>query len=148
MINVFLQSLQWILFNCGLAIRALSNILCSTIPVPVHDLKIKVTGFEFFCVTSLQCQLLQNLSFIWIVFGMNGYKMLWKGKARHRRAALSSYRSYSVRGPSLSPLFSQKLWAAHIYPLTSPHPPATAWQNQQHNLCTQRRQISLGIHPV
>ena len=28
--------------------RALSKILCSTIPVPVHDLKIKVTDFEFF----------------------------------------------------------------------------------------------------
>ena len=28
--------------------RALSKILCSTIPIPVHDLKIKVTDFEFF----------------------------------------------------------------------------------------------------
>ena len=27
--------------------RALSKILCSTIPIPVHDLKIKVTDFEF-----------------------------------------------------------------------------------------------------
>ena len=60
--------------------RALSKILCSTIPIPVHDLKIKVTDFEFFCVKYLQCQLLQNLWFIWIVFGMNGYKMLRKGK--------------------------------------------------------------------
>ena len=41
--------------------RALSKILCSTIPVPVHDLKIKITDFEFFCVKSLQCQLLQTL---------------------------------------------------------------------------------------
>ena len=41
--------------------RALSKILCSTIPVPVHDLKIKVTDFDFFCVKSLQCQLLQTL---------------------------------------------------------------------------------------
>ena len=56
--------------------RALSKILCSTIPVPVHDLKIKVTDFEFFCVKSLQCQLLQSLWLIWIVFGMNGYKIL------------------------------------------------------------------------
>ena len=24
---------------------------------------------------------------------------------------------------------------------------ATAWQNQQNDLCTQQRQISLGIHP-
>ena len=32
--------------------RALSKILCNTIPIPVHDLKIKVTDFEFFCVKS------------------------------------------------------------------------------------------------
>ena len=56
--------------------RALSKILYSTIPIPVHDLKIKVTDFEFFCVKSLQCQLLQSLWLIWIVFGMNGYKIL------------------------------------------------------------------------
>ena len=56
--------------------RALSKILCSTIPIPVHDLKIKVTDFEFFCVESLQCQLLQSLWLIWIVFGMNRYKFL------------------------------------------------------------------------
>ena len=41
--------------------RAFSKILCSTIPIPVHDLKIKVTDFEFFGVKSLQCQLLQSL---------------------------------------------------------------------------------------
>ena len=35
--------------------RALSKILCSTIPILVDDLKIKVTDFEFFCVKSLQC---------------------------------------------------------------------------------------------
>ena len=56
--------------------RALSNILCSTIPISVHALKIKVTAFEFLCVKSLQCQLLQSLWLIWIVFGMNGYKIL------------------------------------------------------------------------
>ena len=48
---------------------ALSKILCSTIPIPVHDLKIKVTE-------SLQCQLLQSLWLIWIMFGMNGFKIL------------------------------------------------------------------------
>ena len=56
--------------------RALSKILCSTIPIPVHDLQIKVTDFDFFCVKSLQFQLLQSLWLIWIVFGMNGYKIL------------------------------------------------------------------------
>ena len=75
---------------------ALSKILCSTIPIPVHDLKIKVTDFEFFGVKSLQCQLLQSLWMIWVVFGMNGYKILKcfrKEKARLRRAALSGDRS-------------------------------------------------------
>ena len=33
--------------------RALSKILCSTIPIPVQDLKIKVTDFEFFFVLNL-----------------------------------------------------------------------------------------------
>ena len=56
--------------------RVLSKILCCSIPIPVHDLKIKVTDFEFFCVKSLQCQLLQSLWLIWIMFGMNGYKIL------------------------------------------------------------------------
>ena len=55
---------------------ALSKILCSTILIPMHDLKIKITDFEFFCVKSLQCQLLQSLWLIWIVFGVNGYKIL------------------------------------------------------------------------
>ena len=36
--------------------RALSKILCSIILIPVHDLKIKVTDFEFFCIKSIQCQ--------------------------------------------------------------------------------------------
>ena len=28
--------------------KTLSKLLCSTIPIPVHDLKIKVTDFDFF----------------------------------------------------------------------------------------------------
>ena len=44
--------------------RALSKILCSTIPIPVHDLKIKLKDFDFFCVKPLQCQLLQSL---WLI---------------------------------------------------------------------------------
>ena len=36
---------------------ALSKILCSTIPIPVHDLQIKVTDFEFFVLNlySVSC---------------------------------------------------------------------------------------------
>ena len=44
-ISVFLQSLQWILF---MTIEPSLNILRSTVPVLVHDLKIKLTDF-FFC---------------------------------------------------------------------------------------------------
>ena len=57
-------------------LRALSKILCCTIPISVHDIKVKVTDFEFFCVKSLQCQLLQSLWLIWILFAMNEYKIL------------------------------------------------------------------------
>ena len=39
----FLQSLQWILFNCGVTIEPCLKYLCSIIPIPVHDLKIKIT---------------------------------------------------------------------------------------------------------
>ena len=40
----FLQSLQWILF---MTIEPSLNILRSTVPVSVHDLKIKLTDFFF-----------------------------------------------------------------------------------------------------
>ena len=33
--------------------RALSKILCRTISIPVHDLKIKVTDFEYFFFLNL-----------------------------------------------------------------------------------------------
>ena len=62
---IFLQSLQWILF---MTIEPSLNILRSTVPIPVHDLKIKLTDFFlffffffFFFVNSLQCQFLQSL---------------------------------------------------------------------------------------
>ena len=56
--------------------KALSKILSSTILNPVHDLKIKITDFEFSCVKFIKYQLLQSLWLIWIVFGMNGHKIL------------------------------------------------------------------------
>ena len=74
--------------------RTLSKILRSTIPIPVHGLKVKVTDF---CVKCLQCQFLQSLWLIWIMFGMNRYKILKcfiKEKRNCRRAALSGDRSY------------------------------------------------------
>ena len=33
--------------------RALSKILCCTIPISVHDIKVKVTDFDFFFVLNL-----------------------------------------------------------------------------------------------
>ena len=95
--------------------RALSKILCSTIPVPVHDLKIKVTDFEFFCVKSLQCQLLQSVWLIWIMFGMNGYKMFQKGKACLRRAALSGDRLYLLIYFFIVQLHVNSVHPAQIY---------------------------------
>ena len=44
--------------------RALSKILRSTIPIPVHGLKVKVTDFEFFGIKCLQYQFLQSLRLI------------------------------------------------------------------------------------
>ena len=48
--------------------RALSKILCSTIPIPVHDLKIKVTDFEFLCqifTVSVVAKPLIDLNHVW-----------------------------------------------------------------------------------
>ena len=72
----FLQSLQWILFSCGVTIEPCLKFYAVPSQSQCMTLKIKVTDFEFFCVKSSQCQLLQNLWLIWIVFGMNGYKIL------------------------------------------------------------------------
>ena len=60
--------------NLFMTIEPSLNILRSTVPIPVHDLKIKCTDFIF--VKSLQCQLLQSLWLIWIVIGMNGCEIL------------------------------------------------------------------------
>ena len=87
--------------------RALSKILCSTIPIPVHDLKIKVTDFEFFCVQSLQCQLLQSLWWIWIMFGMNGYKIL-KCFRKEKRV------SGELPCPATGLIFSQSCYLFHF----------------------------------
>ena len=70
--SVFLQSLQWILFNCGMTIEPCLKLS----RIPMHDLKVKVTDWIFFFVKSLQCQLLQSLWLIWILFGVYGYKIL------------------------------------------------------------------------
>ena len=60
--------------------RALSKIICSTIPIPVHGFKVKVTDFEFFCVQILVLVFAKPLIDV-NLFGMYGYdsKMLQEG---------------------------------------------------------------------
>ena len=54
--------------------RYWSKILCSTIPTPVHDLKVKVRALDFLCKSSvlkfLQCTFLHSLCWIWFMFGL------------------------------------------------------------------------------
>ena len=69
----FLQSLQWILFNCGVTIEPCLKIYA--VPSQSQCMTLR-PRLWFFCVKSLQCQLLQSLCLIWIVFSMNGYKSL------------------------------------------------------------------------
>ena len=122
--------------------RALSKFLCSTIPIPVHDLKIKVTDFEYFYVKSLQCQLLQSLWLIWIVFGMNGYKILKcfrkeKGVSGELPCPATGLISRATTG--LLPLLDIKiLFLLYIW-RDKFNIWATPWQNQQNGMCAQRR---------
>ena len=73
----FLQSLQWILFNCGVTIEPCLKFY--VVPSQSQCMSLRSSSktlIFFFCVKSLQCQLLQSLWLIWIVFGMTGYKIL------------------------------------------------------------------------
>ena len=48
--------------------RALSKIVCSTIPIPVHGLKVKVTDFDFFVLiftVSVFAKPLIDLNHVW-----------------------------------------------------------------------------------
>ena len=71
----FLQSLQWILFSCGVTIEPCLKFYAVPSQSQCMTLRSR-SQTEFFCVKSLQCQLLQSLWLIWIVFGMNGYEIL------------------------------------------------------------------------
>ena len=71
-----MQSLQWILFNCGDTIEPCLKFYAVPSQSQCMTLRSKSQTLNFFCVKSLQCQLLQSLWLIWIVFGMNGYKIL------------------------------------------------------------------------
>ena len=59
--------------------RNLSKILhSSTIPTPVHDLKVKVTHLDLFLiyVKCFRCSFLQSLWWLWVMFGTNRHKNL------------------------------------------------------------------------
>ena len=71
----FLQSLQWILFICGMMIEPCLKFYAVPSQSQCMTLRSR-SQTEFVCVKSLQCQLLQTLWLIWIMFGMNGYKIL------------------------------------------------------------------------
>ena len=71
-----LQSLQWILFNCGVTIEPCLKFYAVPSQSQCMTLRSRSQTSNIFCVKSLQCQLLQSLWLIWIVFGMNGYKIL------------------------------------------------------------------------
>ena len=47
-----------------------SKISEGTIPIPVHDLEVKVTDFEFLCQRFLETHYLQTFWQIWFMFDM------------------------------------------------------------------------------
>ena len=72
----FLQSLQWILFIWGVTIEPCLKFYAVPSQSQCMTLRSRSQTLNFFCVKSLQFQLLQSLWLIWIMFGMNGYKIL------------------------------------------------------------------------
>ena len=71
-----MQSLQWILFSCGMTIEPCLKFYMVPSQSQCMTLRSSSKTLNLFCVKSLQCQLLQSLWLIWIVFGMNGCKIL------------------------------------------------------------------------
>ena len=74
-ISFFFQRLQSILFICGVTIEPCLKFYAVPSQSQCKTLRSRSQTL-IFCVKSLQCQLLQSLWLIWIVFGMNGYKIL------------------------------------------------------------------------
>ena len=105
--------------------RALSKLLC-VIPIPVHDLKIKVPDFEFFYVKSLQCQLLQSLWLIWIVSGMNGYTIL---KCFRKEKCVSGELSCPATGLTLELLALEWKNISQFWTWISLKPVGLSWSN-------------------
>ena len=57
----FLESLQWILFNCGLTIEPCLKFYAVPSQSQCMTLRSRSQTLNSFCVKSLQCQLLQSL---------------------------------------------------------------------------------------
>ena len=76
-INV-LQSLQWILFSCGVTIEPCLNFYAVPSQSQFMTLKSRSQTLNFLVLNlySVSWQLLQSLWLIWIVFSMKGYKIL------------------------------------------------------------------------
>ena len=60
-ISVFLQRLQWFLFSCGVTIEPCLKFYVVPSQSQCMNLRSSSKTLNFFCVKSLQCQLLQSL---------------------------------------------------------------------------------------
>ena len=81
----------------------------------------------FFFVKSLQCQLLQSLWLIWIVFGMNGYKILKCFRKEQRVSGelpcpatglIHQFVTLSFKGPSQDIIWINSVKRKQIFVLT------------------------------
>ena len=68
--SLFLNSVVY-LFHVWHDDRCWSKLLCSTIPNPVHDFKVKITDLEFLCCNFLQFQFFLN--------AFNGFFFIYGG---------------------------------------------------------------------
>ena len=87
-----MQSFQWILFICGVAIEPCLKFYTVLSPF-------QLTDFEFFVLKFSSVSFYKSLELIWIMFGMNICKILKrfrKEKHNFRLAVLSSDRSYCL----------------------------------------------------
>ena len=72
----FLQSLQWILFSRGMMIEPCLKFYAVPSQSQCMTLRSGSQTLNFFVLNLYSVSCLQSLWLIWIVFGMNGYKIL------------------------------------------------------------------------
>ena len=78
------------LFSCGVTIEPCLEFYAVPSLSQCMTLRSRSQILIFLCVKSLQCQLLQSLWLIWIVFGMNGYKILKCFRKEKRQVLLNN----------------------------------------------------------